>query len=188
MPRALVFTRAGHSLLFPALHRRPWLCQGNNAYTLRPTHRAFVITIFSHKCVANPVPLVAHALRGIPRYLYLLFPSYIPLPTFIHAHRIVDVQVEWLESSEQFGKRFESYLRAGYFRSTVHWFSIFNSFMMVMALCGVVAMILVRTLKDDFAKVRAPCGVLRSLSFFQPLFCKNQCLEAVKVISFCLKK
>lgn len=34
----------------------------------------------------------------------------------------------------------------------IHWFSIFNSFMMVIFLTGLVAMILVRTLRNDYAK------------------------------------
>ena len=32
-------------------------------------------------------------------------------------------------------------------------FSIFNSFMMVLFLCGIVALILMRTLRNDYAKV-----------------------------------
>lgn len=34
----------------------------------------------------------------------------------------------------------------------IHWFSIFNSFMMVIFLVGLVWMILVRTLKKDYAR------------------------------------
>jgi transmembrane 9 superfamily member 3 len=34
----------------------------------------------------------------------------------------------------------------------IHWFSIFNSFMMVLFLTGLVAMILLRTLKRDYAR------------------------------------
>lgn len=34
----------------------------------------------------------------------------------------------------------------------IHWFSIFNSFMMVMFLTGLVAIILMRTLRRDFAR------------------------------------
>jgi len=34
----------------------------------------------------------------------------------------------------------------------IHWFSIFNSFMMVIFLTGLVAMILLRTLRNDYAK------------------------------------
>ena len=34
----------------------------------------------------------------------------------------------------------------------IHWFSIFNSFMMVIFLTGLVSMILMRTLRKDYAK------------------------------------
>lgn len=34
----------------------------------------------------------------------------------------------------------------------IHWFSIFNSFMMVIFLVGLVTMILMRTLRKDFAR------------------------------------
>ena len=34
----------------------------------------------------------------------------------------------------------------------IHWFSIFNSFMMVVFLVGLVAMILMRTLRKDYAR------------------------------------
>ncbi len=34
----------------------------------------------------------------------------------------------------------------------IHWFSIFNSFMMVMFLTGLVAIILMRTLRKDYAR------------------------------------
>lgn len=46
----------------------------------------------------------------------------------------------------------------------IHWFSIFNSFMMVMFLTGLVAIILMRTLRKDFARwahcAVVCCGVL----------------------------
>ena len=37
----------------------------------------------------------------------------------------------------------------------IHWFSIFNSFMMVIFLTGLVSMILLRTLRNDYAKCAA---------------------------------
>ena len=36
----------------------------------------------------------------------------------------------------------------------IHWFSIFNSFMMVIFLIGLVSMILMRTLRKDYARYR----------------------------------
>lgn len=38
------------------------------------------------------------------------------------------------------------------FRFQIHWFSIFNSFMMVIFLVGLVTMILMRTLRKDYAR------------------------------------
>lgn len=40
-----------------------------------------------------------------------------------------------------------------FFEHQIHWFSIFNSFMMVVFLCGLVALILMRLLRNDYAKV-----------------------------------
>mmetsp|Transcript_36054 Transcript_36054/g.84178 ORF Transcript_36054/g.84178 Transcript_36054/m.84178 type:complete len:127 (+) Transcript_36054:719-1099(+) len=61
--------------------------------------------------------------------------------------------IEWNKSSKSFDKRFERYLDNDFFKHQIHWFSIFNSFMMVIFLCGLVALILIRTLKKDFSKV-----------------------------------
>ena len=38
----------------------------------------------------------------------------------------------------------------------IHWFSIFNSFMMVIFLTGLVSMILMRTLRRDYARYTRP--------------------------------
>ena len=43
----------------------------------------------------------------------------------------------------------------------IHWFSIFNSFMMVIFLTGLVSMILLRTLRNDYAKCVAHMPVSR---------------------------
>ena len=45
-----------------------------------------------------------------------------------------------------------SYLEYSFFEHQIHWFSIFNSFMMVLFLCGLVSLILMRTLRQDYAK------------------------------------
>ena len=45
----------------------------------------------------------------------------------------------------------------------IHWFSIFNSFMMVIFLTGLVAMILARTLRNDYAKYTRESDDLESL-------------------------
>lgn len=57
----------------------------------------------------------------------------------------------WFPTSTPFDKRFDKYLDETFFEHQIHWFSIFNSFMMVIFLTGLVAMILMRTLRKDFA-------------------------------------
>ena len=60
--------------------------------------------------------------------------------------------VHWKKSNKDFAKRFNRYLEYDFFEHQIHWFSIFNSFMMVVFLCGLVALILLRTLRNDFAR------------------------------------
>eukprot|EP01111_Echinosteliopsis_oligospora_P009518 TRINITY_DN2802_c0_g1_i1.p1 TRINITY_DN2802_c0_g1~~TRINITY_DN2802_c0_g1_i1.p1 ORF type:complete len:590 (-),score=132.49 TRINITY_DN2802_c0_g1_i1:57-1826(-) len=60
--------------------------------------------------------------------------------------------VEWHETDIAFSDRFDVYLDDNFFEHQIHWFSIFNSFMMVVFLAGLVSMILMRTLKRDYAK------------------------------------
>lgn len=43
-----------------------------------------------------------------------------------------------------------------FFGHQIHWFSIFNSTMMVVFLCGLVTLILFRTLRNDYARVSPP--------------------------------
>mmetsp|Transcript_6218 Transcript_6218/g.9808 ORF Transcript_6218/g.9808 Transcript_6218/m.9808 type:complete len:604 (+) Transcript_6218:50-1861(+) len=60
--------------------------------------------------------------------------------------------VKWVDVDKTFADRFNRYLDYSFFEHQIHWFSIFNSFMMVIFLCGLVALILMRTLKNDYAK------------------------------------
>jgi len=60
--------------------------------------------------------------------------------------------VNWYETTIPFGKRFDKYLDNNFFEHQIHWFSIFNSFMMVIFLVGLVSMILMRTLRKDYAR------------------------------------
>ena len=61
----------------------------------------------------------------------------------------VSVQVNWVPVSTPFSRRFERYLRDDFLESHIHWFSLVNSVMMVLFLSGMVALILVRTLRRD---------------------------------------
>jgi transmembrane 9 superfamily protein 3 len=60
--------------------------------------------------------------------------------------------VHWKATEKPFSERFNRYLEYDFFEHQIHWFSIFNSFMMVIFLCGLVALILLRTLRNDFAR------------------------------------
>ncbi|CAL1272135.1 unnamed protein product [Larinioides sclopetarius] len=61
-------------------------------------------------------------------------------------------EVNWKPSSVKFEDRFDKYLDPSFFQHRIHWFSIFNSFMMVIFLVGLVSMILMRTLRKDYAR------------------------------------
>ncbi|CAL5229553.1 g12903 [Coccomyxa viridis] len=63
--------------------------------------------------------------------------------------------VNWAPTSITFARRFERYLDYNFFEHQIHWFSIFNSFMMVIFLTGLVSMILMRTLRADYARYTA---------------------------------
>lgn len=60
--------------------------------------------------------------------------------------------ITWLPSDVEFKDRFDKYLDPTVFKPRIHWFSIFNSFMMVLFLVGLVSMILMRTLRRDYAR------------------------------------
>uniref|UniRef100_A0A0R3WMY6 Transmembrane 9 superfamily member n=1 Tax=Hydatigena taeniaeformis TaxID=6205 RepID=A0A0R3WMY6_HYDTA len=51
-----------------------------------------------------------------------------------------------------FENRYDYYLDASFYQHRIHWFSIFNSFMMVIFLVVLVSMILLRTLRKDYAR------------------------------------
>lgn len=61
-------------------------------------------------------------------------------------------EVTWKRSDVKFEDRFDKYLDPNFFQHRIHWFSIFNSFMMVIFLVGLVSMILMRTLRKDYAR------------------------------------
>ena len=75
-------------------------------------------------------------------------------PIEVTAGQVVDFsyEVHWVKSTKVFEKRFNRYLDHSFFEHQIHWFSIFNSFMMVVFLCGLVALILLRVLRNDYAK------------------------------------
>lgn len=61
--------------------------------------------------------------------------------------------VKWESTTHlSYHSRFDRYLDHAFFKHQIHWFSIFNSFMMVLFLMGLVALILLRTLRKDYAR------------------------------------
>lgn len=75
-----------------------------------------------------------------------------PVPLEVGATLRYTYSVHWKQTTKPFEQRFNRYLEYDFFEHQIHWFSIFNSFMMVIFLCGLVALILLRTLRNDFAR------------------------------------
>jgi len=75
-----------------------------------------------------------------------------PVPIKEGAQLSFTYSITWKATNKAFDDRFNRYLEYDFFEHQIHWFSVFNSFMMVVFLCGLVALILLRTLRNDFAK------------------------------------
>ncbi|XWS67955.1 hypothetical protein CRYUN_Cryun04dG0048900 [Craigia yunnanensis] len=75
-------------------------------------------------------------------------------PKPLEAGRKLDMtySIKWIPTNVTFARRFDVYLDYPFFEHQIHWFSVFNSFMMVIFLTGLVSMILMRTLRNDYAK------------------------------------
>lgn len=86
------------------------------------------------------------------RIIHINLTSESPQPLTVGASLTFTYQVQWKASSIPFVRRFERYLDFNFFEHQIHWFSIFNSFMMVIFLTGLVSMILLRTLRKDYAR------------------------------------
>ncbi|XP_073285940.1 transmembrane 9 superfamily member 1-like [Primulina huaijiensis] len=76
------------------------------------------------------------------------------VPKPLEEGRVLDMtySVKWVATNITFARRFDVYLDYPFFEHQIHWFSVFNSFMMVIFLTGLVSMILMRTLRNDYAK------------------------------------
>ncbi|KAJ3044211.1 hypothetical protein HDV00_002889 [Rhizophlyctis rosea] len=68
--------------------------------------------------------------------------------------------VTWTKTDVAYENRWEAYLEKDFFEHKIHWFSIFNSFMMVIFLTGLVGIILLRTLRRDYARYDKEEGLL----------------------------
>ncbi|KAF9963546.1 hypothetical protein BGZ65_002451 [Modicella reniformis] len=67
--------------------------------------------------------------------------------------------VTWKASNKDFKSRFERYLDSDFFENNIHWFSIFNSLMMVLFLTGFVSAMWIRYLRRDFARYDKEAGL-----------------------------
>ena len=74
-----------------------------------------------------------------------------------------ELDIQWTQTNTPFHSRFDRYLDHAFFKHQIHWFSIFNSFMMVMFLMGLVALILLRTLRKDYARYAISHGGRRDV-------------------------
>lgn len=75
-----------------------------------------------------------------------------PVPIEVGRKLEFTYSVHWKQTDKPFADRFNRYLEYDFFEHKIHWFSMFNSIMMVIFLCGLVALILLRTLRNDFAR------------------------------------
>ena len=57
-----------------------------------------------------------------------------------------------MPSTIPYSQRFRRYVEYNDYEAHIHWFSIFNSFMIVVFLAGLVALIMLRTLKLDYLR------------------------------------
>jgi transmembrane 9 superfamily protein 2/4 len=67
--------------------------------------------------------------------------------------------VHWEKSDVEWTQRWDAYLNANAPNNKVHWFSITNSFMIVLFLTVMIGMILLRALNKDIAQYNDPSGV-----------------------------
>ena len=75
-----------------------------------------------------------------------------PQPVKAGAAYELTYAVSWVESAVPFDQRFNRYIDQDMRRTQVRWFGVINSALMAVFLCGTVALILLRTLRADFAR------------------------------------
>ena len=92
---------------------------------------------------------------GRNRILQLNLTSENPQPVKRGSQLDFTYAVQWSPMPGKWEDRFDRYLDDSFFENQIHWFSIFNSFMMVIFLAGLVSLILMRTLRKDYAKYAA---------------------------------
>ena len=71
---------------------------------------------------------------------------------FLSSPIALTTSVQFVPSKIEFRNRFNRYLEFNFFESQIHWFSIFNSLMIVVFLAGLVTLIMMRTLSLDYVR------------------------------------
>lgn len=66
--------------------------------------------------------------------------------------------VRWQPSHIAFAHRFDRYLDFQFFEHQIHWFALWNSFMLVIFLVGMVSMVVLRALKKDYERIQETKG------------------------------
>lgn len=82
-----------------------------------------------------------------------LSPDLPPQPMTDPGEYIFTYDVTWEESDIHWASRWDLYLYMG--DDQIHWFSILNSVAIVLLLTGIVAMIMMRTLRRDLSRYNA---------------------------------
>lgn len=76
-----------------------------------------------------------------------------PVEIKANAELSFSYSVSWKKSDIEHSNRFDRYLDHDFFEHQIHWFSIFNSIMMVLFLCGLIVLVLLRTVKNAYVRV-----------------------------------
>ena len=63
--------------------------------------------------------------------------------------------VTWVQTETPFAERFSTYLDPNFLDSSVHWFSVMNSFVMVFLLCALVLVVLYGSVAKDYDRYNA---------------------------------
>lgn len=82
--------------------------------------------------------------------------TYLSVDKTADAPVVFSYDVNWEKSDTEWTNRWDIYLLASSPNEKVHWFSITNSFMIVLFLTIMIAMILVRALRKDIAQYNDP--------------------------------
>lgn len=116
----------------------------------------FVGEVHPHRVGHNTHALYTHKMIQIDynrdQIIHINLSHEMPKP--LEEGRTLDMtySIKWFPINISYEQRFNVYLNNYFFENEIHWFSVFNSIMMVIFLTGLVSMILMRTLRNDYAK------------------------------------